>query len=432
MSTVPYDRVLGTNKKKHTKKTALLFCSKKGLCVYSTANKSDFPETMVDMPEKSLEDMEAGKSPNAIASEFKLDPANEDNDDVQEEHAPRMDDDDEVDRREVSIVIGGRNYSKREYGFVLMVGIILAFNSGYINGSCLSGLLTSVGLRQSVAGFTGAYTLAGLELASGELAMFGAHIKMILSFIFGSFIAGVLTPKAEAYRILPSYGPTFLIGAAFLTGASLLSAFHVETYYFFYLAAAANGIQNGMSSIYSANLIRSTHLTGTSTDIGLYIGQCVRGNKANLWKLQVLIILACSFWFGGVISYFATSRFTSWSLLFNAGLFLFIGMCFVSFLVHELGITVWAALFGTWQWKRAIPKLQSLSSTRDIMAVFDVVDQDDDGCVDGDELFQALKKAGVRISKREARAMFRAADRDKDGTISRMEWCQMVHECSNK
>ena len=32
------------------------------------------------------------------------------------------------------------------------------------------------------------------------------------------------------------------------------------------MTAMANGIQNGVSSAYSANLIRSTHLTGTSTD----------------------------------------------------------------------------------------------------------------------------------------------------------------------
>ena len=87
-----------------------------------------------------------------------------------------------------------------------------------------------------------------------------------------------------------------------------------------------NGIQNGMSSLYSANLIRSTHFTGTTTDIGLFFGQVVRGNYKNLWKLQVLVGLTIAFWFGGFVSFYSTHRFTSLSLLFNAGLFLAIGV----------------------------------------------------------------------------------------------------------
>jgi len=42
--------------------------------------------------------------------------------------------------------------------------------------------------------------------------------------------------------------------------AAVLNPDHRTLYYF---AAAANGIQNGMTSTYSANLIRTTHLTGT-------------------------------------------------------------------------------------------------------------------------------------------------------------------------
>ena len=49
----------------------------------------------------------------------------------------------------------------------------------------------------------------------------------------------------------------------------------------FYFAAVANGIQNGVTSTYSANLIRTSHLTGTSTDIGLIFGQMLRGNWKN-------------------------------------------------------------------------------------------------------------------------------------------------------
>ena len=54
-----------------------------------------------------------------------------------------------------------------------------------------------------------------------------------------------------------------------MLAASILAALEFETIYVFCLAAAANGIQNGIASIYSANLIRCS-LTGSSTDAVVY------------------------------------------------------------------------------------------------------------------------------------------------------------------
>jgi hypothetical protein len=68
----------------------------------------------------------------------------------------------------------------------------------------------------------------------------------------------------------------------------------------------ANGVQNGMSSLYSANLLRTTHLTGTTTDIGLLIGASLRGNRVNEWKLWILIGLAVSFWTGSLVGFYGT------------------------------------------------------------------------------------------------------------------------------
>ena len=114
---------------------------------------------------------------------------------------------------------------------------------------------------------------------------------------------------------------------------------HPEGMALFYFAAMANGIQNGMTSMYSANLIRTTHLTGTSTDIGLIIGQMLRGNWKNYWKFKVLVGLATFFWLGGFISFYSASWLMSWSLWFSAALFLMIGVTHVS-LTHVFIILI--------------------------------------------------------------------------------------------
>lgn len=144
-------------------------------------------------------------------------------------------------------IIGGQ-YTRHEFEFVLTVGVVLSFNAGYVNGACLSGLLTPNGVQQSVAGFTSAYTIAALGLADGNIDVFGRQSCMILSFILGSCISGAMTPNARPHRLEPNYGSTFLIGGTFLIVASVLAAVDEEEY-FFYFAAAANGIQNGMSSL---------------------------------------------------------------------------------------------------------------------------------------------------------------------------------------
>ena len=341
--------------------------------------------------------------------------------------------------------------------FVLLVGLLLAFNAGYINGACLSGWLMKNGRRQSVSAFTGAYTWSALALADSNGNEFGFQVCMILSFIFGAFLSGLLTPRATPYRIEPTYGPTFCLGGLVLLAASLLAALQggstsLEAHWsdiVFYLTAMANGIQNGMSSIYSGNLIRSTHLTGTSTDIGIFAGQLLRGNTQNNWKLLVLVGLALSFWVGGVVSFYATQRFTSYSLLFNALLFVMVGGMLVAFLVHEHSVSVFQALMGTWQWKRALFKLSAhlehtesgnMSGSSDfnnnnntnkqdrLMALFDMVDADGSGNIAPDELIDALLATGYSVKMKDIRAMVKYADKDGDGEISLEEWRQIVRE----
>jgi hypothetical protein len=122
-------------------------------------------------------------------------------------------------------------------------------------------------------------------MAEGDFREFGFQSNIILSYMMGAFIAGLVTPNATPYRIEPTYGPTFLVGGVFLLISSILAALEFSGSYIFFFAAAANGVQNGIASIYSAN-------------------------RKNLSKgLVLVLIVLCSFWLGGLVSFYATSRF---------------------------------------------------------------------------------------------------------------------------
>jgi uncharacterized membrane protein YoaK (UPF0700 family) len=331
----------------------------------------------------------------------------------------------------------GKDISKRECSFVITAGALIAFNSGFVNGSCVSGLLSPTGASQSVAGFTSSYTKSALAIVDGDWSTYGFNIGLIWSYMAGAFISGIITPDATPYQIQPTYGPTFLIGGVFLMTASILAALEAHPTYIFFLAAAANGIQNGIASIYSANLIRCS-LTGSTTDIALVAAQLLQGNRKQLWKGMVILSIVCSFWLGGLISFFATRRFLSYTLFFNAALFWLIGIALVYFLVNELHVSMEAAIFGSWKWKNAIRRLNESSNGGDgetesrLLDMFDEIDADMNGQIEPDELLDFLLKANIKMSAKGVRILIKCADEDGDGLINREEWnkiCEKVHCC---
>lgn len=326
--------------------------------------------------------------------------------------------------------------SSEEAIFVFAVGLLLSLNSGYINGLCLSGLLTNQGsLQQAVSSVTGTYTRAGLSLAEGDMGNFGLDMGLIFCFILGSTVSGFMNPKAIPHKLVPSYGPTFLFGSLCMIASSIAAAVAPGTRSLYYFAAMANGVQNGMSSTYTANLIRTSHLTGTSTDIGLIFGQMLRGNWKNYWKFKVLIGLAISFWVGSLISFYSASQFLSMSLCFSAALFLLIGMTHVTFVALTQHVSFFQATFGTWQWDKVLGHIaKSLNdgtaigdlTPEQIDQVFDSMDVDKSGDIQAHELIEALEKLGMKITEDVVESMIAVVDVNGDGSVDRDEFHTLV------
>jgi len=330
-----------------------------------------------------------------------------------------------------------------EAAFVLVLGLLLSLNSGYINGLCMSGMLSDEegGSRiQGVAAFTGTYTKSGLALASSDTSLFGFNIYLILCFVGGACISGVLNPEAAPHKLEPSYGPTFLIGSAFMILSAVFAEIDATGKALFYCAAVANGLQNGMTSMYSANLIRTSHLTGTSTDIGLIAGQMIRGNFKNSWKFKVLVALASSFWMGGLVAYWAAQVFLSHALWFSAGLYLLVGLSHVIFVMLTQKLSFFQSMFGMWEWDKVLKQLSVVDGfdfdtvdgeerqrmIRDIDAIFDSMDEDNSNTIDTDELSGAISKLGMKMTNNALDAMIKVVDENGNGVIDRDEFHELV------
>ena len=116
----------------------------------------------------------------------------------------------------------------------------------------------------------------------------------------------------------------FVLGAA-LSGVSLLllaSIPMLERQWIVgaWTAAMACGLQNAMATTYSGAVVRTTHLSGMFTDIGIAIGHALRRMPLQTRRLRLSMLIIAGFLCGAATG---SLLFQAWSyraLLVPAGL----------------------------------------------------------------------------------------------------------------
>ena len=170
---------------------------------------------------------------------------------------------------------------------------LLAFLAGSVNAVGLLGFS-----HQSVSHLTGTSSLLGLALA--DLALGNAlHLLFtLLSFLAGAALSGMLI-TSTALKLGRHYGFSLLIEAALLIMAML--TLQQGSDLGIYLASMACGLQNAMVTTYSGSIIRTTHLSGIFTDLGIMLGNRLRGIPLNGRRLLLFVLLIGGFVCGGVV-----------------------------------------------------------------------------------------------------------------------------------
>lgn len=228
---------------------------------------------------------------------------------------------------------------KLEFTVIIFGGAMLAFNAGFVNGT------TYQFGGYPVSHVTGTTTHAGMDFTNGDFDKFLINIALVVCFVFGSAITGSIM-QHDSFHLGYSYGPLFVIGSFLFLLACICSFIFPESELYYYFAAMACGLQNSLTTRYSGSIIRTTHMTGAATDIGLTLGRLAMGEHKEAWKLQVLVPLYCSFLVGGGVSVLAFRLFKNLTLLINVFFFLIIGLAYSLVVGTQLHIPMWKALFG--------------------------------------------------------------------------------------
>ncbi len=190
--------------------------------------------------------------------------------------------------------------------------------------SATAGCVNAIGFlsmqQRAFSHMSGHATNAAVEMGSGNFAAAGRTTLVLLCFFLGCVLSGIII-RHSTLKAGRRYGVA-LIGESILLFTSAYLLLHGAIAGDFF-AAAACGLQNAMATSYSGAVIRTTHVTGIVTDLGIAVGLAARREPVDLRRIGLYSILLGGFIVGGVLGAMGFARFSYGTLCFPAA---FVGL----------------------------------------------------------------------------------------------------------
>jgi uncharacterized membrane protein YoaK (UPF0700 family) len=178
--------------------------------------------------------------------------------------------------------------------WIQTAAFLLAINAGMIN---VLGLITV--LHQSVSHMTGNVSFLAVALLDWDLESSLFLVMVTLCYVIGSFYSGWILGSSH-FHLDRRYGLPLSLVAFFI----FLSWLFLPVFprYGLLWACTAMGVQNAMVSHYKGAIIRTTHLSGVLTDLGLALGYKARGLKVERKRVILHLLIFFGFLIGGMLA----------------------------------------------------------------------------------------------------------------------------------
>ena len=191
-----------------------------------------------------------------------------------------------------------------------LLGGILAFNAGAVNAG---GFLVVAMYTSHMTGFA---SLLADNLVLGNMRLVLGATGALLAFTCGAAFTAIQVNWARQHGLRSEYALPLLVEAMLLLLFGLLGAtLNRQTPFAVPLTVLVlsftMGLQNALVSKISSSQIRTTHMTGIVTDIGIELGKLLYWNRtaspfesrvrANRIKLRLFGTLLAAFIGGGVV-----------------------------------------------------------------------------------------------------------------------------------
>ena len=160
------------------------------------------------------------------------------------------------------------------------LGYLMAFNAGAINAG---GFLV---LKLYTSHMTGFMSMLADSLVLGQTALVLAALGALLAFMAGAAVSAILVNWARHMHLRSTYALPLLLVALLVLGFGLVGAVTLRWDTVFavpmtvLLLAFTMGVQNATLTKMSHATIRTTHMTGVVTDLGIELGKMLFWNRA--------------------------------------------------------------------------------------------------------------------------------------------------------
>ena len=166
----------------------------------------------------------------------------------------------------------------------------LAFVAGFVNSG---GFVLIHSFTSHVTGSVG--RLAN-DVAHGDVPAALSAATLVVTFFLGAFTASLLLEGHTGARIATAYGTALLAQSLLLATFVMIAGLSPSEHPRVRDAEAAIlcfalGMQNSLVTRLSGAVIRTTHLTGAVTDLGIEAARWYRWHLAKLWQVAKLPVM---------------------------------------------------------------------------------------------------------------------------------------------
>lgn len=199
-----------------------------------------------------------------------------------------------------------RKYSSsRTLGENIRLGALTAFVAGMVN---VASLLVFFAFTSNV---TGHYAIVAAEVAKGNYFQVAVVFAWIFTFFLGSFTSNFLVINVSKWSRYVAHSAPLVLEIMCLMAVGIYGQYFyqetlTETEFLLALMLFAMGLQNGLTASISNFAVKTTHLTGTTTDLGIlfsmFLHKEYRENREMVGKAKLLSAIAAAYLIGAVIA----------------------------------------------------------------------------------------------------------------------------------
>lgn len=187
----------------------------------------------------------------------------------------------------------------------IQLGGITAFAAGMVN------VASVIAFFAFTSNVTGHFAIFAEEIAKGHWHQAGVVASWLMLFFLGGFISNSIIIRAGSERSFTSHALPLILEIFCLLAVGVYGQYYynetlTETEIMIGLLLLAMGLQNGLTASISNSTVKTTHLTGLTTELSIALSMLTlkrfRNNREMANKIKLLYAILINYVFGGILS----------------------------------------------------------------------------------------------------------------------------------